>query len=91
MVAWIINAAGALLLLLAKSSFDNNKRDVVTLQGNYQTLQIQHAALSAKVAAERDDTLRSLSRIEGALRTINHKLDDLRDSNGRSCDEEDRP
>lgn len=87
-IAWILQTAGGLLLLAVTALVNSMRGEFQRVREGQAKLQTDYAALSARVSSEREDTLRSLNRIEVSLRTISHKIDDLRDHRARGPEEE---
>lgn len=76
-VEWLFQTIGGILLLGVSAAVGFIFREMAALKKDHVDLRTMHAALDAKVRAERDESLRAMDRVETALETINQKLDDL--------------
>ena len=76
-VEWLFQTIGGILLVIITGAVGFILREISALKKDQGDIRTLHAALEAKVRAERDETVRAMDRVETALETINHKLDDL--------------
>ena len=74
----VLQAIGGIALFFGSFILKNVNDDVRALKGEMTIVQTSHAALSARVSSEREDTLRSLNRIEGTLNRMDAKVDTIK-------------
>lgn len=83
-VDWALRTLGAVLMLLGSVVMTYLFTEIRELKREQSTLQTMHAALAARVSSEREDTLRSLDRIENTVNKIDSKIDTIKDSVGKN-------
>lgn len=80
---WTLRTMGAVMLTVGSFVLTHLFGEIRELKREQAVIQTNHAALAARVSSEREDTLRSLNRIELTVNKIDSKIDTIKDNVGR--------
>lgn len=83
-VEWTLRTLGAVLLAAGSFAMSHLFAEINNIKREQSVMQSQHSALAARVSSEREDTLRSLNRIELTVNKIDSKIDTIKDHQGRN-------